>query len=378
MKKFFLIAALLIPALSQAQKNKKGPSSYDLVIGTYTSGTSEGIYVYRFYPESGRMAYLNKATGVSNPSYVTVSPDNKFVYAVNENDNGEVSAFSFEPKSGRLDFLNKQSTKGGAPCYITEDKSSKHVFVANYSGGSAVVLPVNKDGSLAAASQVLQDQGHGINAARQEKPHVHTTALSPDEKYLLYTDLGTDRLNIMRYKSSQPQPLSPASPPYTAVTPGHGPRHLAFAPDKKHLYLITEMGDAIHTYDYNNGELKQKQVLSILPDGFTGKKEAAADIHVSPDGRFVYASNRGDSNDIAVYAVDTETGLLTFIERKPSMGKGPRNFVIDPSGKFLLVANQNSDSIYVYKIDTATGKLTLTNTHLEIANPVCLKFAPAE
>jgi 6-phosphogluconolactonase len=380
MKKLLWAAALVLPMLSQAQKSKsKGPASYDLVIGTYTTGKSEGIYVYRFYPENGRFAYLNKVTGVANPSYLCISPDNKFVYAVNEvGKAGEVSSFSFEPKSGQLTFMNKQASGGADPCYVSEDKGEKHIFVANYSSGAAAVLPVNKDGSLGPVAQLLQDQGHGINTDRQEKAHVHTTVLSPDEKYLLYTDLGTDKLNVMRYHASETQPLTPATPPYVTVTAGNGPRHLAFAPNHKYLYLVTEMGAVVYTYEYNNSHLKQVQSVSMLPDGFTGNGGAAADIHVSPDGRFLYASNRGDANEIVVYSINQETGMLTFVERKPSLGKSPRNFVIDPSGKFLLVANQNSDSIYEYKIDQNTGKLTLTNNRLEVGNPVCLKFAPVE
>lgn len=381
MKNIFLFILLAVPVLTYAQKSKsKNPSSYDLVIGTYTSGKSEGIYVYRFYPESGgRFAYLNKATGVVNPSYLCISPDDKFVYAVNELDKtGEVSAFSFEPKGGSLTFINKQSSGGAAPCYIAEDKDEKHVFVANYSGGSAAVLPVNKDGSLGAIAQLIQDQGQGINKERQEKPHVHTTVFTPDNKYLLYTDLGTDRVNIMRYHASDEQPLKPASPPFINVTAGNGPRHIAFTPNRKYMYLVTEMGAIIYTYAYDNGHLKQLQSQSMLPDGFTGNGGAAADVHVSPDGRFAYATNRGDANEIVVYAINPENGMLTFVERKPSLGKSPRNFVIDPSGKYLLVANQNSDSIYEYRIDQATGKLTLTNNRLELGNPVCLKFASAQ
>ncbi|WP_462266935.1 lactonase family protein [Mucilaginibacter sp.] len=378
MRTWLLIAALAIPMLSQAQKNKKGPSSYNLIVGTYTKKGSEGMYVYRFYPESGRLAYLNSTTGVSNPSYLTVSSNNKFVYATNENDNGEVSAFSFEPKGGRLQFINKQPSLGGSPCYITEDQERKHVIVANYSGGNAVVLPVNADGSLGRVSQNMQDQGKGINAERQEKPHVHTTVLSPDEKYLIYSDLGTDRLNVMHYRATQPQPLSPATPAYISLTPGSGPRHIAFTPDKKHLYAVAELGATIIAFDYNNGKLKQLQSMSLLRDGFTGNGAGAADVHVSPDGRFVYATNRGDANEIIVYAIAPETGMLTFVERKSSMGKAPRNFAIDPTGKFLVVSNQDSDSIFVYKIDTETGKLTYTNNHIEVSMPVCLKFASAE
>ena len=209
MKKFLLIICLLLPVFIYAQKKKKaGPSTYDLLIGTYTNGQSKGIYVYRFYVETGKLAYLNEIDDINNPSYLCVSANNKFVYSVNENGkNGLVSAFTFDPKQGKLVLINSQLSGGGGPCYVSVDKDQKNVFAANYGTGSLAVFPVNKDGSLSPASQVIQDQGQGVNKERQEGPHVHTAVLSPDEKYLLYTDLGTDKLNIMRYKASHPQPL---------------------------------------------------------------------------------------------------------------------------------------------------------------------------
>ena len=380
MKILALIVAMLVPVLIYAQRKKNiPPSTYDLLIGTYTKGKSKGIYVYRFYTESGRVAYLNEIDDVNNPSYLCVAPDNKYVYAVNETGrDGGVSAFSFEPKVGTLKFINKQPSGGADPCYISIDKDQKNVFVANYSSGSLTVLPVNKDGSLGAVKQTLQDAGHGANAERQEGPHVHTGVLSPDEKYLLYTDLGTDRINIERYHASHDRPLTPAQPAFVTVTPGFGPRHLVFSYDKKHLYLITEMGSAVNVYDYDDGKLKEKQSITLLRDGFKGKTAGAA-IHISPDGLFLYASNRLETNEIIVYAIDQETGMLTLVEHVPSYGKNPRDFIISPDGRFLLLANQDSDSIYIYRIDKATGKLTRTsNTITDIGNPVCLKFAPAQ
>ena len=376
MKNFWLVAALVIPLITQAQKQKPLPKTYDLVIGTYTSGSSKGISVYRFYTETGRLAYLSKIDDVSNPSYLCVAKDDKHVYAVNEGTEGAVSSFSFEPKTGVLTFINKQPTLGADPCFVSVDKANKNLFVANYSGGSISVLPLNPDGSIAPAIQTIRDPGHGPNAERQEKAHVHTTMLSPDEKYVMYTDLGNDKINITRYKPGKPNPLTPANPAVVTIAPGAGPRHMDFSLDKKTLYLITEMGSNVIAFDYNNGKLKQKQSITLLPDGFKGTT-GAADIHVSPDGRFLYASNRGDANDIAVFSVDQETGMLTFVDRKTSGGKGPRNFVIDPTGSFLLVANQRSDVVYVYRLDKATGKLMSIVTRLDIGNPVCLKFAPA-
>ncbi|MBK0377816.1 lactonase family protein [Mucilaginibacter sp. SD-g] len=368
---------MLFPVLLFAQKNKDTPKTLDLIIGTYTSGSSKGISVYRFYTESGRVAYLSQITGVDNPSYLCVSDNNKFVYAVNEETKGGVSSFSFDPKSGKLGFINKQSSLGADPCYISVDKDQKNLFVANYSSGNIAVFPLNKDGSIAPGIQTIHDDGHGPNKDRQEKAHVHTAVLSPDEKYVLYTDLGTDKLNITRYKSSQSNPIRPVDPPFVKVTPGNGPRHIAFSPDEKHLYLIQEMGSAITLFDYKKGHVTAKQTVSLLPEGFKGET-GAADIHISPDGKFLYASNRGDANEIIVYAINQDTGELTYVDRTSSKGKGPRNFVIDPTGSFLLVANQNSNTVYVFRIDKNSGKLTPTSNRIDIGNPVCLKFAPAE
>lgn len=378
MKKFVLIIALLLPVFIYAQKKKTAPpATYDLLIGTYTADKSKGIYVYRFYAETGKLAYLNEIDDVNNPSYLCVSANNKFVYAVNETDKGGVSAFTFNARLGKLAFINAQPSAGAGPCYVSVDKAQKNVFVANYGSGSLAVLPVNKDGSLGAVSQVLQDEGHSVNTERQQGPHVHSAVLSPDEKYLLYTNLGTDKLNIMRYNASHQQPLSPATPAFVDVTAGYGPRHLDFSPDKKHVYLLQEMGSAISVYDYAGGKLKLKQTITMLAGGFKGQAGAAA-IHIGADGRFLYASNRLETNEITVYSINDTTGELTLVQQIPSYGKNPRDFTIDPSGNFLIAANQNSDNIIVYKIDKNTGKLSNTGTRIEIGSPVCLKFAPAE
>jgi 6-phosphogluconolactonase len=381
MKKFALILLLALPSLSQAQTKAK---TYDLLIGTYTTGKSEGIYVYRFNTQTGKATYLNKVTGVNNPSYITISTNRKFVYSVNEvgtERTGSVSSFSFEPKSGELKLLNKQPSVGAGPCYILADKANKNVFVANYAGGSLTVLPIKADGTLGEPSQTIQDEGSSVDKDRQDKPHVHTAALSPDEHFLFYTDLGTDKLNICAYDPSAAKPLAPATTPYVTVKPGNGPRHIAISPNKKYLYLIQEMGAAITVYHFNNGRLKEIlndiQTVSLVADGFKGKV-GAADIHISPDGKFLYSTNRGDANDIQVFAIGQKNGKLTFVERTSSLGKTPRNFNIDPSGNFLLVANQNSDDIYIFRINKATGKLTYTGEKLEVGNPSCLKFASVE
>lgn len=382
MKKSLLIIGLLfsVHVFAQKKSTDKTPKTYDLLIGTYTSGDSKGIYVYRFYTETGRLAYLSQVEGIDNPSYLCIASNNRFVYSVNETGadrKGSVSSFSFEPKVGTIKLINKQPSTGTGPCYISIDKKRTHVFVANYQSGALSVLPVNKDGSLSPVVQTIQDKGQGANKERQEGPHVHTAVLSPDEKYLLYTDLGTDKLNIYRYKSSQDQPLNLADPFSVSVASGHGPRHIDFSPDKKILYLMTEMGGTVYVYNYNNGKPQQLQSISIVPEKYTGAI-GGADIHVSPDGNFLYCTDRGDDNAIIVFAINKETGHLTFVERVSSRGKTPRNFAIDPSGKFLLVANQNTSDIFVYFIDKVTGKLAITNNKISVGNPSCLKFTSAE
>jgi 6-phosphogluconolactonase len=378
MKKLLLIAVLFFPAVLFAQKKGTTPTTFDLLVGTYTKGTSKGIYVFRFYAETGKLAYLNEIDDVSNPSYLTVSDDNKFVYAVNEDGkHGGVSAFTFNAHDGKLTFINKQPSGGADPCYVSEDKDKKNVFVANYSSGTLAVLPVNKDGSLSPASQLVQDEGHGVNKERQEGPHVHIAQLSPDEKYLLYSDLGTDKLNVMRYHASHPQPLSPATPPYVTVPDGEGPRHIVFSNDKKHVYLVTEMGSNVHVFDYDNGKLKETQSITLLRDGFKGQTAGAA-IHISPDGRFLYASNRLETNEISVYAIDPDNGHLVFVQRVSSFGKNPRDFAIEPNGNFMVVANQDGEAIFVYRIDKSSGKISRTGITQAVGNPVCLKFTSAE
>jgi 6-phosphogluconolactonase len=375
MKKIFLLLLLALPAITIAQT--KGDKVYNLLVGTYTTGKSQGIYVYHFDTETGKVTYQDKVTGVNNPSYIAVSNNRKFVYSVNEigsDRTGSVSSFSFDAKSGKIALLNKQPSNGAGPCYVSVDKANKNVFIANYAGGSLSVLPIKADGSLGEPSQTIQDEGTGPNKDRQEKPHVHTAVLSPDEKYLLYTDLGTDKLNIMHYNPSAAKPLTPADPAFVAATGGDGPRHIAFSPNAKYMYLIHEMGGDIVTYEYNNGQLKKTASTTILPDGFQGSI-GAADIHISPDGKYLYSTNRGSANEIEVFAISKADGKLTFIERTSSLGKTPRNFVIDPTGNFLLVANQTSDDVYVFKINKTTGKLTYTGTKVEIGNPTCLKFA---
>lgn len=377
MKKLLLIISLFSPALIFAQHKKPLPSTFDLVIGTYTTGSSKGIYVYRFYEDKGRVAYLSEIDDVKNPSYVTASADNKFLYAVNEGPEGEVSSFTFNANTGKMVLINKQPTQGADPCHILEDKEQRNLFVANYSSGSLAVFPVNNDGSIAPLSQLIKDQGSSVVKDRQQGPHVHNAMLTANEKYLMYTDLGTDKVNIMRYKASKNPPLTPADQPFISVASGNGPRHMVFSEDNKYLYLVQELGGVVNTYSYDNGKLTQIQSLNMLTPEMKGNIGSAA-IKISPDGKFLYTSNRGNANEIVVYSINPDNGLLTFVSRAPSLGKGPRDFSIDPSGKFLVVANQYTDNVVVYRRDPASGNLLNVVARIDVGNPVCLKFVPAE
>lgn len=348
-----------------------------LLIGTYTSGKSEGIYVYNFNTTTGDNSFVSVAKA-ANPSYLTVSPNQKFVYAVAETDiakkegtGGSVTAFSFDKKNGTLSMINQQFSEGRNPCYVAIDKTGKWVFAANYSSGSAVLFPANADGSLKAAKQVMQDAGTGPNKARQEGPHVHSTVLSPDNQYLFTPDLGTDKIMIYRFDKMNGK-LTAATPAFVSSPAGNGPRHFDFHPNNRFAYLMEEMTGTVAAYKYNAGKLNLIQRLSALPEGFKGVI-GSADIHVSPDGKFLYCSNRGESNSITIFKIDAATGKLTVVGHQSSMGIMPRNFNFDPTGNFLLVANQQGN-IVIFKIDKKTGLLTDTGKRIEVPNPVCIKW----
>jgi 6-phosphogluconolactonase len=376
MKKL-LILLLAIPAFCLAQKQKPLPKTFDLLIGTYTKAGSKGIYVYRFYAETGRLAYLSQIEGISNPAYLCVSDNGKFIYAIDESDKGAVNAFKFDKVTGKIELINSQPT-GSGPAYISIDKDQKNVFVANYGAGNLTVVPVNKDGSLGAPTQTIQQEGSGPNKARQAAPHVHTAVLSPDEKRLFVTDLGTDKINIYRYRDSKVPALTPESPAFVSTKAGTGPRHMDFSADGKFMYVVQELTAEITAYSVDDAKLTPIQTVPMTLPTFKGSV-GAADIHISPNGQFLYASNRGDANEIVVYVINPTTGQLTYNDRVNSMGKTPRNFMVDPTGRFLLVANQNTNSVNVFSVDQKTGRLYPTRSRIDdISMPVCLKMVAVE
>jgi 6-phosphogluconolactonase len=374
----FLTALLLLSLAGFSQK-------FFLFVGTYTEGSfkngdSKGIYVYKFDGATGDLQPVS-TLATDNPSYLALAPGGKFLYAVNETDGakpGGVSAFSFDKKTGRLTFINKQASGGDDPCYIAVDAHHKWALVANYGGGNFSALPIGSNGALGAATQTIQHTGNGPNNGRQEKAHVHSTILSPDEKYLLVCDLGMDNISVEKFNYlAAKKPLTPAPDSIVAVDSGSGPRHTCFYPGKPYVYLINELKGTVEAFHYANGKLRLLQQLSSHPAGYSGNI-GSADIHISPNGKFLYASNRGDANSLAIYGIAPATGKLTLKGFQSTLGKTPRNFMIDPTGRWLLAANQNGKNVVVFRINQQTGLLTDSGKKIELPAPVCLKMVPVE
>lgn len=347
-----------------------------LVTGTYTTGKSEGIYVYRFNSNDGSAKSVS-SVNISNPSFIAVSPDEKFIYSVEENAankglGGEITAFSFDKKTGTLSFLNRQSSGGDHPCYVSVDKTGKWVAAGNYTSGSLSILPVQADGSIGAAATIIKHEGSGPNKPRQNSPHVHCTFFSPDNRFLFVPDLGIDKVMIYAFDETTGK-LTSAKQPFAESMPGSGPRHINFHPSNKYAYLMQELSGTVTAFKYKKGKLKTRQTISSMPAGDTSFA-GSADIHVSPDGKFLYASNRAESNTIAIFSINQRNGKLSLVGHQSTLGKTPRNFNFDPTGNFLLVANQNSDAIVIFKIDKQTGLLTDTGNRIDVGKPVCLKW----
>jgi 6-phosphogluconolactonase len=349
---------------------------WTMYVGTYTRGTSKGIYAYKFSSSTGQATPIGMAAESSNPSFLAVHPSGRFLYAVNENDQGMVSAFAIDPATANLKLLNHVSSKGASPCHLSVDKTGKWLFVANYTSGSVAAFPINADGSLGEASATFQHSGKSVNPDRQSGPHAHVAAISPDNRFVWVCDLGLDEVLSYRIDPAKGG-MTPNDPKFAKVDPGFGPRHVVFRADGKFAYVMGEMGGAVTVFSYNatKGTMQQVQVISTLPEGYTGTK-SGAEIAIHPSSKFLYASNRG-ADSIAIFKVDSAKGTLTAAGTVPTGGKTPRNFAIDPSGKFLLAANQDSNNIVVFKIDPQNGGLTPTGATIDVGAPVSLVFARA-
>lgn len=360
---FLLTFCCFLSASSQDNK-------HNLIIGTYTNSCqSDGIYVYSFNSDTADFELKASTQNVVNPSFLTLSPDRKFIYSVNENrDNSQISAFSYDSASGKIVYLNSQSSEGNDPCHIINDENN--VIAANYSGGNVIAFGKENDGSLGKRKYLLTFAGSSVNKARQEKPHLHQAVFSPDHKYILFADLGADFIYAFKYRPENPtQIFEPGK--VIKTKQGSGPRHLTFSADGKFVYSLHELDGSVQVFKFNQGALSLIYSTTLIPNE---KDEiSAAEIMVSPDGNYLYTTNRGTFNTITCYKIK-KNGRLEFVEAQSTLGKGPRNFTIDPTGNFLLVGHQYTNNIVVFRIDKASGKLTDTGKRLELCAPVCLLF----
>jgi 6-phosphogluconolactonase len=369
MKRLFVLAGLL--PLCSAMVFASESLVY---FGTYTGPKSQGIYVSKFDSTSGKLSAPELAAETQNPSFLALHPDGRHVYAAGEmSDGGTVRAFAIDAASGKLTPLNKQSSGGKGPCHLAVDATGKCVMVANYGGGSIAALAIRTDYSLAEAATLIQHTGSSVNAERQAGPHAHFICSSPDNRLALTCDLGLDKVLVYRIDAGTAK-LTPNEPPFAALSPGAGPRHLVFSDDGKFVYVINEMGGSItlFNYDSKSGAMKEVQTISTLPKDFTANN-TCAEIVLHPSGKFLYGSNRGHDS-IAAFVVEQKTGRLTFVEHQSSGGRTPRHFAIDPTGRWLLAENQASDSVVVFALNPNTGKLKPTGQTVTVGSPVCAVF----
>ncbi|MDB6068184.1 MAG: pgl [Pedosphaera sp.] len=382
------MALLLFPGVCSAEQEaglgakeqRAMAGNYLVYVGTYTGAKSKGIYAFRMDSASGTLTPLGLAAETPNPSYLSVSPNQKYLFAANEVGSfkgkpaGSVSAFSIDKETGKLSALNTQSTMGPSPCHLVVDLEGRNVLVANY-GGSVAVLPIQPGGQLGEATAFVEQHGKSILPERQSGPHAHCVTLTAENHEVFVCDLGLDKILTYQFDSNHGT-LTANQPPFVELKPGAGPRHMTFRPDRNYAYSINELDSTISVlaHDAKKGALAALQTISTLPEGFQGKNYPA-EIEVHRTGKFLYGSNRGHDS-IVVFAIDSDKGTLTLVEHQATNGKTPRGFGIDPTGRFLLAANQDSNTIVVFAIDSTTGRLKNTGQILDVHSPVCVTFVP--
>jgi 6-phosphogluconolactonase len=374
--------ASLAGALAAGTAAKGG--EYIVYVGTNTHSKSKGIYAYRFQPSSGKVTPIGLVAETPNPSWLTVHPGLRYLYAVNEAElkrepgkPNNISSFTLDRTSGKLTFLNRASAGGQGPCYVSVDRTGKVLLLANYGSGSVAALLIQTDGRLGEATAFVQHKAASVNAQGQPRPRGHCILASPNNRFVLAADLGLDQLFVYRFDAAKGT-LTPNDPPFAKIASGTGPRHIAFHPNKKLVYVVSEMGNIVTMFQYadSTGTLTDLGTVSTLPKDFTGKS-TSAEIEVDRAGKFLYTSNRGHDS-IALFAIDPKKGTLTPVEYVPTQGKTPRNFALDPTGQYLFAANQDSNNIVLFRVDPNTGKLTPSGTVLDDApEPTCVLFVPA-
>ncbi|MFN8432279.1 MAG: lactonase family protein [Spirosomataceae bacterium] len=362
---FFIVLTSIACKTSRPSKSQQ--KTYEFLIGTYTQKGSKGVYLASFDPEAGIVKMISNSEQIESPSFLDFDKNQKHIYAVSETDAGTVEALAFEKTTGKIQKINAQPSGGAHPCHITIDATGKWVFTGNYTGGTLGLLPINEDGSLGAPVQIIQHYGNGPNTTRQEKPHVHSVNISPDNRNLFVADLGTDEIVNYAFDSEKGH-LSEVQ--RIRVSAGSGPRHFTFHPVLPYAYVIQELTGNVTQFLYQNGKITPIDEVSTLPPDFKGSN-SCADLHFSPDGKFLYGSNRF-YDTIVRFSVNQTNGKLEQIDQTSVKGKVPRNFAITPDGKYLMVANQNTDNIVIFKLEN--GKMIDAGLELPVSMPVCVKF----
>ena len=368
----FLFGALCIASITLSAAEPL------VFISAFASGDKAGIHAFSFDSKSGTLQPLHRTTEIQNPFFLAVSPDQRFLYAINAEkfggaDDEFVTAYALDGRTGQLKRLNQQSARGTASCYLDVDATGKTVVVANYASGSVASLPVKEDGSLGEAASFIQHSGSSMDPQRQKGPNAHSIVVSPDNRFALAADLGIDKILIYQLDAAKAKLTPNEAQPFVKMQPGSGPRHITFHPNGRHVYVINELANTVSCFDYAaaSGTLTERQTISTLPTGFTGKSYTA-DLKITPDGKFLYGTNRGHDS-IASYRIG-EDGCLTLLSIDPSLGKGPQNLLISPDGQWLLCANMPGNSVVVFHIDTTNGKITATGTPIEMPMPSCIRW----
>jgi len=363
------------------------PNPTFVYVGTYTGPQSKGIYLFRLQTENLEVSQnillvpIGVAAETPSPSYLALDAKRRWLFAVNEvaeldgSPTGGVTAFAINPATGALTSLNRRSSKGKGPCHLVVDKQSRYVLVANYNSGSVAVLPIARDGRLGEATDFVQHTGRSVHPERQTGPHAHCVTLDPANRFAFVCDLGLDKILAYRFDAARGK-LTPHAPPFAAVKPGAGPRHMVFRPDARFAYVVNELNSTItvFVYDAAAGTLSERQTVSTLPEHFDGAN-TTAEIDVHPSGKWLYVSNRGH-NSVALFAIDRENGTLTWVEEQGTGGNTPRHFGIEPSAKYLAIGNQNSDTVLVCRIDAGNGRLKPSGVFASAPSPACVKFLP--
>lgn len=347
-------------------------------ITAFAGGDKGGIGAYELDPATGGLMLVETTTGVENPFFLALSPDRRFLYSIHAKAFGgkepeQVAAYELMGRTGKLKLLNRQSAKGTAACYLHVDATGKTVVVANYSSGSVASLPVNSDGSLGEAASFIQHTGSSVDPARQKEPHAHSIVVAPNNRFVYAADLGLDQVLCYKLDAAAGK-IIPNDPPFAKTPSGAGPRHLTFDPAGKHVYVINELSNSVTVFDFNadSGMLSEKQTISTLPRDFTGKSYCA-DLKITPNGRFLYGTNRGHDS-LAAYEIGSD-GRLTLLSIEPSRGKGPQNLAITADGKLLLCANMPGNNLAVFRID-GSGRLTPVGEPVSMTSPSCIMLLP--